>query len=277
MNSAARLELFLYDTEKIKVESDDPQSAILFHYPPELTDKQVLTHAGHFAALYLASHAFTAFSASVKPNFSPMTIKLTKGGHCEILPWQEGRKLIIIFQRPLTSKLCLIDENAQNGDFDENEESDGFCSILKNDIEMGLQRISSQITDLDLIIWFGGFCKTFLENPGISHPSLHNVKSAFHQIQRLFQALRPVHQWTIYGSVMQRCHSSSLKDKGQQIFISLAASIFIFFVYSRSSTNYPTWRFATETTLSRRQKNAKIWHDFGQRQRLAVCTKNTLL
>lgn len=214
--NAARLELFLYDTEKIKAESDDPQSAILFHYPSELTDKQVLTHAGHFAALYLASHAFTALSAPVKPNFSPMTMKLTKGGQCEILPWQQGRKLIIIFQRPLASKLCLIEENALNNDYDNDEdETDGFCTILKNDIYSGLERIPDQVTDLDLIIWLRGFCKIFLENPGLSHQSFHNVTIAFHQIHRLFQAIRPVHQWTIFGSVMQRCHSSSLTDKGR--------------------------------------------------------------
>ena len=57
-SSRQKLEIFLYDTQRVKKETDDPRSAIIFHYPQNLPDRSILLHAGHLAALYLAARAF---------------------------------------------------------------------------------------------------------------------------------------------------------------------------------------------------------------------------
>ena len=47
INICYRWEIYLYDSEAIKNEGDDPLDAILFHYPTDLSEEHILFTCGH--------------------------------------------------------------------------------------------------------------------------------------------------------------------------------------------------------------------------------------
>ena len=50
-------EVYVYDTEAIESESDDPLKAVLFHHPSSLSPEHVLITAGQLAGI---AHFFSA-------------------------------------------------------------------------------------------------------------------------------------------------------------------------------------------------------------------------
>jgi hypothetical protein len=40
-------EAYFYDLEAVEDEADDPLRAVLFHWPPDLSDEHVILVAGH--------------------------------------------------------------------------------------------------------------------------------------------------------------------------------------------------------------------------------------
>ena len=46
-----KFEVYVYDTERIQSEYDDPLEAVLFHHPPGLSPEHVLVTAGQLAGV----------------------------------------------------------------------------------------------------------------------------------------------------------------------------------------------------------------------------------
>ena len=57
-----RLEIYVYDSEAIKREGDDPLNAVLFRYPIEITNENAIFTCGHLMSTIKCCH--TIFSES---------------------------------------------------------------------------------------------------------------------------------------------------------------------------------------------------------------------
>ena len=62
MHIMNRLEIYVYDSEAIKREGDDPLNAVLFRYPIEITDENAIFTCGHLMSTIKCCH--TMFSES---------------------------------------------------------------------------------------------------------------------------------------------------------------------------------------------------------------------
>lgn len=200
------IELFLYDTEKVKREEDDPRSAIIFHHPLELADKDVLLRAGHLASLYLASLAFIGVDKK-----EPATFKLSRGGACRIFSLAHQRFLMIsvAFQPPPDEKehLGVVEEWS----------ADLKSCLLRLFSDDGVDLPTQRAVHLPTYLSY--YCATFGQ-VSVSKSCLSEkveVGVIFQQIHHLFATLDIAYQWVAFHEKvdMLRCHSISLSDKGK--------------------------------------------------------------
>jgi uncharacterized protein (DUF1810 family) len=107
-----KLEVFLYDTRRIRKETDDPRKAVLFSYPPNLTSKEILLHAGHLVALYQASKCLMTtidkYTGGGEEDEDSLTASIsTSMGNCQILTYHDGQFLILVHATCSVSRMVI--------------------------------------------------------------------------------------------------------------------------------------------------------------------------
>ena len=88
------IEIYVYDYNKVQSEWDNPQDAVLYHYPSHLSERVILTTACHFAALYQSTRAFLQLVAE-DDDQKTAHFKLTNGC-CSVLALAHGQLLLVI-------------------------------------------------------------------------------------------------------------------------------------------------------------------------------------
>ena len=227
-------EIYLYDREETKEESDNPKSAILYHYPRDLLENVILLRARHFASLYIASKSFFKEDKHSEATF------ITSTGCCKVWPLNKGRFLIII--------LVLIDlKNKKTSIIDkELKQSESYINALIEELEKCLFMLSSikpksisvidlSLDALDLTEILTSYCEYFIDRSINFLTHNDQTARAFNQIRHLFQYLHPIHQWVVQNSqnemvqknsIIQSCVASFITSKGRNLNLIVLTSFF---------------------------------------------------